>query len=627
MQPTQRAASFVATRKADNDAFEASLASDQPVPRAGYREILLCTPEAVNMERAREGLPLLLHHNKAQIAGRVYGIRADGRKVRGAITFFTNAAGREGRAMVEGGHRELSVTYTVDEETHDDKGNCVVTRWTLLEVSVVAIPADSAVGVGRSFQDMSDHQTSHHNGGDAGDAAHMSRSQRRAAERDDNAERERVKTISRLYREYSDWVSPDEMSEAIERGHSVEKFNSLILDNLKTTPTDATTVAGVRGSAPAFLREVGDPLDGLARGFSIGRAIQAEIDPAGYLRKAGREKEISQELSRSMGVSTSGVLVPFGAFLTPRHQRDMNMTTTNYGGNTVQTTVAANMWMDVLRQRSLAVGLGVQVLTGLTSPVQLPRKSSASVVQWHGEIDAAGETQFGTLNTSLTPHRVGNYIEMSRQLMLTSAIAIENMVRMDLQDSCMDELDRVVFIGSGTSGEPGGIANSAGVGAVVGGTNGADLDWSHILDLERVVDDANALTRPESCGYVINGRTRSYLKRTPKVAGDGEGLIMGSERIDPQGFGVLNGYRCGVSAKIPSNLTKGTGTNLSMLLFGDFSAAVMGIFGGGVEIIVDPYSLATTAQVRVTANLFCDVACRQPGSFVTMEDANLPAPA
>lgn len=625
MQPIQRAASFVATRKADNDAFEASLASDQPVRRAGYREILLCTPEAVNMERAREGLPLLLHHNKAQIAGRVYGIRADGRRVRGAITFFTNAAGREGRAMVEGGHRELSVTYTVDEETYDDKGNHVVTRWTLLEVSVVAIPADSAVGVGRSFQEMSDHQTTHHSGGDADEAARMSRSQRRAAERDDNAERERVKTISRLYREYKDWVSPEEMSDAIERGCSVERFNSLILDNLKSGATDATTTAGAIGGAPAFVREVGDPLDGLARGFSIGRAIQAEIDPAGYLRKAGREKEISQELSRSMGISTSGVLVPFGAFLTPRNQRDM--TSTGFGGNTIQTTVAATMWMDALRQRSLAVGLGAQVLTGLTGPIQLPRKSAVSQVGWVGEIGNASETQPATTNSQLTPHRVGNYVEMSRQLMLTSAIAVENMVRMDLQDSCMDELDRVFFVGSGTGDEPAGIAKSAGVGAVVGGTNGADLAWSHILDLERVVDDANALTRPESCGYVINGRTRSYLKRTPKVAGDGEGLIMGSERIDPQGFGVLNGYRCGVSAKIPSNLTKGSGTNLSMLLFGDFSAAVMGIFGGGVEIIVDPYSLATTAQVRVTANLFCDVACRQPGSFVVMEDANLPAPA
>lgn len=614
MQPQTRTAYCDATRKADGTVYEASLTSVAPVQRTYGVEVLLCTPEAVNLERARDGLPLILHHDKRQIAGRVHNIRADGQRVRGQLRFFDTTPGREARAMVEAGHRELSIGYVVNKDTRDGDGNVIVTRWTLLEVSVVAIPADPGVGIGRSFN-MDTQDT---NITDNGDGSHLSRSQRRQVQQTGQAEIDRVRQITKIGSEYGDYVTPEHVAEAVERGHSVERFQNTILGLMSTEGTDVR-------HGPAIIRHRGDPESGLTRGFSIGRAIQAEIDPAGYMREAGREREVSKELSRRMGVATSGLIVPFDAFLDAPRQRDM--TTTGYGGSTVQTTVAAAMWMDSLRERSLAVGLGVQVLPGLTGPTQLPRKSLVSQVGWHGEIEAASETQPATTNSSLTPHRVGNYVEVSRQLMLTSVLAVENMVRMDLQDSCMNELDRVLFVGSGLGDEPQGVAKSVGVGIVVGGTNGADLAWSHILELERVVDDVNGLMRPASCGYVINGRTRSYLKRLAKLPGDGEGLVMGSERIDPVGFGVLNGYRCGVSRKIPSDLTKGSGTNLSMLLFGDFSSAVIGIFGGGVEIIVDPYTLAPTAQVRITANLFCDVACRQPGSFVVMEDANLPAPA
>lgn len=148
---TSRAAICDAARDGESMTVEASLASDTPVQRAGYREILDCTPGAVDLSRARDGLPLLMHHDTGQLVGRVHGIRADGKRLRGRLNFFETAAGKEAAAMIAGGHRELSVSYTVDATRPMANGDVLVTRWTLLEVSIVSIPADASIGASRSM--------------------------------------------------------------------------------------------------------------------------------------------------------------------------------------------------------------------------------------------------------------------------------------------------------------------------------------------------------------------------------------------------------------------------------------------------------------------------------------------
>lgn len=620
MPPQTRMAAVSARRGAISDPVEASLASDTPYVRDGYSEILVCTPQAVDLTRARDGLPLLMHHDRQQIAGRVYGIAADGHRVNGAIQFFDTAPGREGAAMVSAGHRELSVGYVIDEAHQDRDGNTVVTRWTLLEVSVVAIPADSGVGIARNHHMTTTTQSTT----EAADLQRdMSRSQRRQVGQSESAERERVGAIVRTAAGYREWSTPEMIRDAIEGGHTVEQFNHALMSRMQSGASD---VAGPYG-APAIISERGDNPD-LARGFSLQRAIGAEIDPAAYLRSSGREKEVSKELRQRMGFATgsAGLMVPAAALFTlPEGRRDMQASAGGIGANLVQTTVMGDMLLPALRARSVAVGMGVRVLTGLTGPTDLPRVSAGTTVGWFAENDMANETATTTVSAKLSPKRVSGYVDISRQLILTSSVGTEEMVRGDLQEACIGALDTAVFVGTGASNQPTGIWKAASIGSVVGGTNGATLAWSHILDLEKAVDDGNGLVNAPSCGYVINTATRSYLKRTSKVSGVAEGLIMGGERIDPLGFGLLNGYPCGVTSKMPNNLTKGTATGVcNLLMFGDFSQAVLAIFGGAaVEIVVDPYSRAKEGLVEMTANLYCDVAVRQPLSFATMEDAKL----
>ena len=135
--------------------YAATLSSETPVMQPWGREILMHTPEAINMERAEKGLPLLFNHDTGAVLGRAKGISLVDGKLRAEELQFSQRADAQGyRQDVEDGILgDMSVRYTIDEygEEVDRDGNYVVIvkRWTPLEVSITPIPADHSVGVGR----------------------------------------------------------------------------------------------------------------------------------------------------------------------------------------------------------------------------------------------------------------------------------------------------------------------------------------------------------------------------------------------------------------------------------------------------------------------------------------------
>ena len=75
-----------------------------------------------------------------------------------------------------------------------------------------------------------------------------------------------------------------------------------------------------------------------------------------------------------------------------------------------------------------------------------------------------------------------------------------------------------------------------------------------------------------------------------------------------------------VSNNVPSNLTKGTGTNLSAVIYGNFADLLIGMFGQ-LEILVDPYTDFAKGTVGVRALQSIDIAVRHAESFAAMQDA------
>ena len=81
----------------------------------------------------------------------------------------------------------------------------------------------------------------------------------------------------------------------------------------------------------------------------------------------------------------------------------------------------------------------------------------------------------------------------------------------------------------------------------------------------------------------------------------------------------MNGYRAVFSNNLPSNITKGTGTDLSAMIFGNFNDLVIGQWGG-LEVLVDPFTQATTGVTRYVINSYFDVAVLRAASFSASDE-------
>lgn len=156
-----RSAKLVVTGEGDQRKFSMSISSDEPYLRydwwndEDYYELLSHAPGDVNEERLKAGLPILFNHNRDDHLGRAGNYVNDGHKCTLTDLAFSESDFAQGkmRDALSGVLPDTSVGYTVDDE-----GVCVGEKdgipiykfgWTPFEGSLVTVPADISVGVGR----------------------------------------------------------------------------------------------------------------------------------------------------------------------------------------------------------------------------------------------------------------------------------------------------------------------------------------------------------------------------------------------------------------------------------------------------------------------------------------------
>ena len=236
--------------------------------------------------------------------------------------------------------------------------------------------------------------------------------------------------------------------------------------------------------------------------------------------------------------------------------------------------------------------------------------------EWIAEDAAGSETDLTFDQIVMQPKTVTGRITWSRQLALQSTPAIERLARQDLSEQLALALDLAAINGSGTANQPRGILQTAGIGSVVGGTNGAALAYGHLVDLETRVADANA--DGGAMAYLVNSKTRGHAKKTNKFGS-------GTEEIMWEEGDRMNRYPAYVSNNVPGNLTKGTSSGVcSAVIFGNWSELLIGLWGG-LDLLVDPYTHSDRGRVRITAFMSADIAVRRAASFAAMVDALTPA--
>jgi HK97 family phage major capsid protein len=171
------------------------------------------------------------------------------------------------------------------------------------------------------------------------------------------------------------------------------------------------------------------------------------------------------------------------------------------------------------------------------------------------------------------------------------------------------ELEKAAIKGGGTN-EPTGIIGNADVNVVSIGTNGGAITWQTVVDLMKEVEASNGMGQ----AYLTNPLVKAALQTTARQASGVEGNF-----ILQSGAGELNGYPMAVTTNVPSNLSKGTGTDLSALVFGDFSKLAIASWGG-MELTVDPFSGATAGLTNMVLNAYMDVNLLQPEALAVCKD-------
>ena len=189
-----------------------------------------------------------------------------------------------------------------------------------------------------------------------------------------------------------------------------------------------------------------------------------------------------------------------------------------------------------------------------------------------------------------------------------------SLIRNDFVALLADAIDTAAINGSGSSNQPTGILNTSGIGSVAGGTNGASPTLDHLLDLKKEIAVDNAYVA--TCGFLTNAKVESVLGKLKDSQGQYFLSLYGAELSRSQ----IAGRRFEVSNNVPSNLTKGSGSNLSAVVYGNFSDLLIGLFGT-LEILVNPYTDFAKGTTGIRALQSIDIAVRHAESFAAMQDA------
>ena len=354
-----------------------------------------------------------------------------------------------------------------------------------------------------------------------------------------------------------------------------------------------------------------------ARRYSLTRLIKHAAGFTGHNCDAGFELELHQELSkqfRAQGRAYRGILVPAEVLAT----RDLVAGTDTAGGFTVATELKADSFIELLRNAMMVRAMGATVITDLQGDVEIPRQNGAGTAYWVGEGANPSESDQTFGQVSMSPKTVGAYTDLSRKLLLQSSLSIELLIRQDLTEVLALAIDLAALRGIGAAGQPLGIEGTTGVGSVAIGTNGGAPTMATLLAMEAKVATANALRG--KLGYLTNAKVRGTLKGTEKSATGTTGNFIWEESEKQDGFGMVNGYRAGVSNQVPNNLTKGTSNGVcSEIFFANWADLLIGEWGV-LDVLVDPYSKGAAGGVRVRCLQDVDVALRHPESFCVCQD-------
>ena len=313
------------------------------------------------------------------------------------------------------------------------------------------------------------------------------------------------------------------------------------------------------------------------KNFSLIKAINDVVNNRNINEDALNVIEMGATEMRKSGLSYSGQIQ------LPVEERGTAIAATvATDGQEIVATDKLNI-LEPLRGKSILAEAGATFLTGLVGNISIPNYTG-STCGWKGELEAAdnGKGTFGSVE--LSPKRLTAYIDISKQFLTQDSVGAEEMLRSDIVNALIAKLEQTIFGDAvGDTTKPAGIFNGAEVVAP---------SYAGVCAAEAALTDYLGDKR-----FVMSPTAKSSFKQTT-ISGEKSDL-----RLLMQGNEV-DGYPVSAS----SNVVAGG------YAFGDFSELVVAQWGG-IDIVVDPYTLATKNAIRLVINAFFDAKVRREGAI------------
>lgn len=577
----------------DDRRVRMSLSSEEPVERSFGLEVLRHNDGAVDLGRMNSGhAPLLLDHDMTKQIGvveRTYLDQAE-RRLRAVVRFGKSALAREIYDDVKDGIRSnVSIGYQIREmePKNERDGTVAISAWVPYEASIVSVPADASVGVNRAAEltqpvikkEVKMTEVNH---------------DEIRAEAAEAAKREFQKTVGEITSLAVKHNRRDLADQAIKDGLSVDQFRGVLLEAIG----EGKPLEQAAGAVEMSAREQSE--------YSFMKAVRGVVNGSGL---NGLEREINDEIAGRVGRAARGFYAPDSFW---SGKRDLTVGTNSAGGFLKPTDHMGNEFVDALRARLVMNELGTRFMSGLRGDVAIPKLATGVSAGFVAENGATSEVNATFAQVTMSPKSLGAFTDVSRLLMIQSDPSVEQIVRDDLLNSIAQKIEDVAIEGGG-SNEPTGITGTTGIGSVAIGTNGGSATWSTITDLVKEVEVDNAAINAGTLAFLTNPKVKSHLASTSKVASTDSVMLLDAP------WDSLYGYNMAVTNNVPSDLTKGTGTGLSALLYGDFSQLMVGFFSTP-DVLIDPYTGGSSGAVRIRVIQEIDVAVRHAQSFAACLD-------
>lgn len=565
-----------------------SVSSETPVLTYGYMndtwqrfwEILDHNESSIDRSRCADGLVIQDTHWGDQI-GLIRAPSITDKKLGGDVEFCTGERASEIAAdAAKGLRKNISVGYRCNPSKYVQEGmkdGVPVVRsmsWCPHESSFVNVPADTAVGVGRSL-----------------DTEHIPAQ---------TGERGKVMSPKQMMeffqRAAKNGIDAETAGKLVEKETAERDLDALIIERqqaelvtLRNAQPPKGQPDGQRAKLP-ILGGTPQEQEKVVRQFSVMNVLRraAGITSFGFGQKVdcGFEDEINQECRRLNLGSIRG-----GQFVIP-HAVLANRTFSVAGTSSasVATNLLAGEFIDVLRPMSVLGALGVQFRTGWVGNIDISKMTAGATGYWVAEGGNITGSEASLETVQGTPHTCGFSVDITRRMLLQSTPAAEMMTRDDIMKGLAIMVQTAYFQGTGADGQPSAITAADGVNlpSVTQGTP----TYAEILGFPAAImaDEAEG----DGQKWAISAAVWAKLAAT---------FTDGTAKADP----VLD-WKTKTILGYPYVRTQSVGAKGAM--FGDFSQTMVGIWGAGIDLNLDTASLSRSGGLRLVALQDVDVMAR-----------------